>query len=100
MTQNLQAATNKIKKTKVEKDAVEEEKQKLMEKSRKEKKALEGEVAELGDELRAANKELKLWVLFWGWVQTQSRPATLKWLQKLWQKGPRRARDRCWGGGQ
>ena len=45
------------------------------------------QVAELTKELNAAKKELQLWVLFWGWVKTHSKPTTLRWLQKLWQKG-------------
>ena len=52
------------------------------------------------NELNKTRKELRSWVLFWGWVKTNSRPATLAWLQRLWQKGPRRAPDACWGGGQ
>ena len=54
--------------------------------------------------LKKANKELEkmldLWKLFWGWVEAHSNPGTLKWLQRLWSRGPRKAPDGCWGGGQ
>ena len=52
------------------------------------------------NDLCKVRKELRNWALFWGWVKTNSRPATLAWLQRLWQKGPRRSPDACWGGGQ
>ena len=55
---------------------------------------------ELVKENRCLEREVGRWTLFWGWVKAHSRPGTLKWLERLWQRGPRRAPDGCWGAGQ
>lgn len=50
--------------------------------------------------LMEATKVISGWDVFWGWIESQAHPSTLKWLKTLRVKGPRRASDRCWGGGQ
>ena len=67
---------------------------------RLERRRVDEEHAQLRKRLKKAEKQVDLWLLFWGWVQAHSRPKTLEWLQRLWKRGPRPAPDRCWGGGQ
>ena len=67
---------------------------------RLERRRVDEENAQLRKRLKKAEKQVDLWLLFWGWVQAHSRPKTLEWLQRLWKRGPRPAPDRCWGGGQ
>ena len=50
--------------------------------------------------LESSDKELQEWKVFWEVVQEHAWPKTLAWLRKLKAKGPPRAPDRCWGGGQ
>ena len=54
----------------------------------------------LEKEAKSMRKELNKWTLFWGWVQAHAKPETLRYLKRLWTKGPRAAPDNCWGGGQ
>jgi hypothetical protein len=51
-------------------------------------------------ELVRLQRAEKQWTVFWGHLRAQGRPGTVRWLQQLWAKGPPRAPDRCWGGGQ
>ena len=61
---------------------------------------LEEALEAAGDKRKALEKELRTWTMFWGWVRVHSRPGTLMWLRRLWEKGPKAAPDKCWGGGQ
>ena len=63
-------------------------------------KDLLARVTELEKETKRMRKELNKWTMFWGWVQTHAKVGTLRYLKKLWTKGPRAAPDKCWGGGQ
>jgi hypothetical protein len=54
----------------------------------------------LEEDLKHARAQLNRWLLFWGWVKAHSREGTLRWLERLWTKGPKRSPDGCWGGGQ
>ena len=89
-----------------------------LEKDNKELKAtnqvLHKDLATLRNKLKAARTEnfylsaenerlqqrLSKWKLFWAWVEAHAAPKTLAWLLRLWERGPRPARDACWGGGQ
>ena len=49
---------------------------------------------------KVLEKELRIWKTFREWVRVHSRPGTLKWLRRLWEKVPKPAPDKCWGKGQ
>ena len=63
-------------------------------------RARANEAESLEADLKHTQAELKRWLVFWDWVKVHSREGTLRWLERLWKKGPKRAPDRCWGGGQ
>ena len=58
------------------------------------------ETKQANAEAKQLTKKLDGWLLFWGWVKAHCPGHVVRRLERLWRRGPRRAPDNCWGGGQ
>ena len=61
---------------------------------------LRAENLRLSASLDAAKKTIAGWDRFWMWVESHAHSSTFQWLARLRSRGPKRATDRCRGGGQ